>query len=676
MKNKICLVAPYRALAELAAESKHEHHLPIDVVMGDLEEGVSHALTAEKDGVQVIVSRGGTASLIRKHVKIPVVEIQVTGFDVLRVIYPMLGQQKVLGILGYQNVVTGCRTAAQILSIPIHEINLGMDPSKTDWEQIYSQIKRLIKEHGVNVIIGDGTAVRKLDFPGIDMRLIASGKESILPAVEEAARIVIVREEEQQASQRLQAILNFVHDGIVATDEKGLVALMNSAAERTFHIRQDQALRRPITSVIKDTRIDQVLKTGNPEVGQMQKVPGGHILTNRIPIVVNGDVKGVVATFQEVAHIQDAERTIRQTLYGKGLVATHTFDDILAADTQMKKLVEIAKGYSHTGATVLIQGESGTGKELFAQSIHTQSPRAHGPFVAVNCAALPHYLLESELFGYVEGAFTGAKKVGKIGLFELAHKGTIFLDEIGDMDKGLQSRLLRVLAERQVMRLGSDALIPVDIRVIAATNTDLRKLVQSEHFRKDLYYRLNVLSLTMIPLRERRSDIPLLVDHFFERFSREHNRTIKKLPPEVIRMFDNYAWPGNVRELKNVMERIVLSSEKTGIHLPTVRLIVDELHAAHADDAASGHDGESSSDSFEKRNIHLPTVRLIVEELLAARTADPASGLGNDFFAGSYQDIRRRIIRQVLKEEDWNKSRVARRLGVHRTTVDRFSEGT
>jgi transcriptional regulator with PAS, ATPase and Fis domain len=256
--------------------------------------------------------------------------------------------------------------------------------------------------------------------------------------------------------------------------------------------------------------------------------------------------------------------------------------------------------------------------------------------VAVNCAALPHHLLESELFGYVEGAFTGAKKGGKIGLFELAHKGTIFLDEIGDMDKNLQSRLLRVLAERQVMRLGSDTLIPVDIRVIAATNTDLRKQVQSGHFRKDLYYRLNVLSLSMIPLRERRGDIPILAAHFFEHFCHEHKRSIKKLPAEVVRMFDHYAWPGNVREMENVMERIVLSSEQKSIHLPTIRLIVDELHAAHADDAALGQDGE--------------------------------------LFSGSFEDIKRRIISRVLKEENWNKSKTARRLGIDRTTVDRFSE--
>jgi len=446
-----------------------------------------------------------------------------------------------------------------------------------------------------------------------------------------------VQEEEQKATQRFQAILNFVHDGIVATDETGCVTLLNPAAEKTFHIRQSEILGRPISSVIKHTRIDEVLKSGKAEIGQMQKVPDGHIITNRIPITVEGNVAGVVATFQEVGQIQDAERTIRQNLYGKGLVTKYSFEDILTVDTRLQKLISVAKGYAQTNATILIQGESGTGKEFFAQSIHSQSPRRHGPFVAVNCAALPPQLLESELFGYVEGAFTGAKKGGKIGLFELAHKGTIFLDEIGDMDKVLQARLLRVLEERRVMRLGSDALIPVDIRVIAATNIDLRKQVSLGNFREDLYYRLNVLNLPIMPLRERPEDVSLLAKYFFERFSRDHRRYITQFPAEINKLFGEYPWPGNVRELKNIMERIVLSAEDGQIHMPTVRLMVDELQGSHKHETAMG--GE------------------------------------NELLSGNFMDIKRRIIRLVLKEEGWNKSRAARRLGIDRMTVDRFGEG-
>lgn len=635
MINKICLVATYRELADLARELKQELNLPIDVLEGSLEEGARQALKAEKAGAKVIISRGGTASMIRRHVKIPVVEIRVTGYDVFRSIYPAVGPGRVIGILGYQSAVFGCRPAAEILGISVHEIILEMS-GKTDWDNVRTQVRHLIDKYSVNTFVGDTSVMTHLDFPELDVRLIMSSRESILPAVEDAINLLRVQEEEQKATQRFQAILDFVHDGVLATDEEGSITLLNPVAEKIFHVEQSQVLGQSITKVLKDTRIHEVLKSGRGEIGQLQKVPEGHILTNRIPINVDGVVKGVVATFQEVTQIQDAERTIRQNLYGKGLVTKYTFDHILTIDPKMKKLVEVARGYSLTGATVLIQGESGTGKELFAQSIHSHSPRAHGPFVAVNCAALPPQLLESELFGYVEGAFTGAKKGGKIGLFELAHNGTIFLDEIGDMEKGLQARLLRVLEERRVMRLGSDALIPVNIRVIAATNIDLRKQVSLGHFRNDLYYRLNVLNLPMIPLRDRRDDIPLLALHFFKRFSNEHGKGIRDFPREITSLFGEYSWPGNVRELKNIIERIVLSAEGGKIDLPTVRLMVDELRSVYNDQAGSGGDGE--------------------------------------LLSGTFQDIKRKIIRRVLKEEGWNKSRTARRLGIDRMTVDRFGE--
>lgn len=633
--NKICLVATYRELAELARELKQELNLPIDVVEGSLEEGARQAVKAEKAGAKVIISRGGTASMIRRHVKIPVVEIRVTGYDVFRSIYPASGPGRIIGILGYQSAVIGCRPAAEILGISVHEIILEMN-DKTDWDHVRAQVKYLIDNHGVNTFIGDTSVMTHLDVPALDVRLIMSSRESILPAVEDAINLLRVQEEEQKATQRFQAILNFVHDGILATDEQGSITLLNPVAEKIFHVDQSQVLGQSITKVFKDTRIDQVLKSGKGEIGQLQKVPEGHILTNRIPINVDGVVKGVVATFQEVTQIQDAERTIRQSLYGKGLVTKYSFDDILSHDPKMKRLIEVARGYSLTRATVLIQGESGTGKELFAQSIHSHSSRSHGPFVAVNCAALPPQLLESELFGYVEGAFTGAKKGGKIGLFELAHNGTIFLDEIGDMEKGLQARLLRVLEERCVMRLGSDALIPVNIRVIAATNIDLRKQVSLGNFRNDLYYRLNVLNLPMIALRDRKDDIPLLALHFFRRFANEHGKGIKEFPREVTQLFGEYSWPGNVRELKNIIERIVLSAEGGKIDLSTVRLMVDELRSVHREQADLS--GES--------------------ELLS----------------GTFQEIKRKVIRRVLKEEGWNKSRTARRLGIDRMTVDRFGD--
>ncbi len=637
MNHKICIIAPYSDLAELACSVGHETSVSFDVWEGNLEMGGVRAVQAEKDGAQVIISRGGTASIIRRKVKVPVVEIQVTGYDVLRVMQPLVGSGKIAGIVGYFNVVKGCRIVCDILGIPSREFILPTDYTEIDWDSIRDRLRRIIVDEKVDVLIGDTVAFANgVGSLGCSALLITSGRESILRAVEEAANLLQVREEEQKNAQRFEAVLNFVHDGVLATDEAGLLTVVNPVAEKIFDVQRDEVLGLPVISVIRDTRIDKVLDSGAPEFDQLQQAPAGHILTNRIPIRVDGEVKGVVATFQEVSQIEAAERKIRQNLYGKGLITRYTFRDILTKDSQMKHLIKLAKGYAKTNATILIQGESGTGKELFAQSIHAYSPRAQGPFVAINCSALPPPLLESELFGYVEGAFTGAKKSGKIGLFELAHNGTIFLDEIGEMDRALQARLLRVLEERQVMRLGSDALIPVNIRVLAATNLDLRRRASQGAFRIDLLYRLNVLNLPMVPLRQRKADIQHLAEHFFLRYKTEYHREVDAIPASIITLLDRYDWPGNVRELKNVMERLVLSAEHGRIAADTVRLLLEEMQEIW----------------------HEPAEEPDMETLLT----------------GSLQEIKRRAIRKVLQLEGGNKTRTAKRLGVDRATIDRLTE--
>ena len=637
MGNKICVIAPYADLAELACAVGRETPIPFDVWEGNLEIGGAKAQQAEKEGAQVIVSRGGTASIIRQKVNVPVVEIQVTGYDVLRVMRPLIGAGKTAGIVGYFNVVKGCRYVCDILGISSREFILPTDYTEIDWDEIRARLRRIIEEEGVDVLIGDTVAFANcVGNLGREVLLITSGRESILRAVEEAANLLSVREEEQKNAQRFEAVLNFVHDGVLATDQCGLLTVVNPVAEKIFDVQRDEVLGLPVTTVIQDTRIDKVLASGSPEFDQLQQAPAGHILTNRIPIRVDGEVKGVVATFQEVSQIEAAERKIRQNLYGKGMVTRYTFRDILTRDPQMKRLIKLAKDYAKTNATILIQGESGTGKELFAQSIHAYSPRAQGPFVAINCSALPPPLLESELFGYVEGAFTGAKRSGKIGLFEMAHNGTIFLDEIGEMDRTLQARLLRVLEERQVMRLGSDSLIPVNIRVLAATNQDLRRLASQGTFRVDLLYRLNVLNLPMTPLRQRKVDIAYLAEYFLSRYQTEHKRRIEAIPPQISELLERYEWPGNVRELKNVMERLVLSAESGRIEADTVRLLLEEMQEIWKHPAIGAE---------------LP-----------------------DLLSGTLQQIKQRVIAQVLQFEGGNKSRAAKRLGVDRATIDRLAE--
>lgn len=245
----------------------------------------------------------------------------------------------------------------------------------------------------------------------------------------------------------------------------------------------------------------------------------------------------------------------------RGHVAKYSFDDILGKSAKIKSAIEKARRFGSVDATVLIYGETGVGKEIFAHAIHNVSPRKDGPFIAVNCAAVPENLLESELFGYAEGAFTGAKKGGKKGVFEMANGGTIFLDEISEMSDKLQTRLLRVLQEYEIMPLGDARLISVDVRVIAATNSDLRGMVEKKLFRSDLYYRINVLTLVVPALRERREDIPILVDHFLQVSNKKFQKNIKGIEPRGIDLFYAHEWPGNTRELQNIMERLVILTD-------------------------------------------------------------------------------------------------------------------
>jgi transcriptional regulator with PAS, ATPase and Fis domain len=278
---------------------------------------------------------------------------------------------------------------------------------------------------------------------------------------------------------------------------------------------------------------------------------------------------GNMVTFQDVTRIKDMEIQIRKKMHLRGHVAKHFFEDILHQSAAIKRTIETAKKFSETDFNVFIVGETGTGKEMFAQSIHNHSNRKNGPFVAINCAALPENLLESELFGYVEGAFTGAMKGGKQGYFELAHGGTIFLDEIGEISSQLQSRLLRVLQEREINRIGADKIIPIDVRVLSATNKDLLQLVKNGDFREDLYYRLDVLKLTLPPLRQRREDISLLIDAFIqEGLSPAQQFTITEAAREAL---SELTWEGNIRQLKNFCDRLVVLSNNNLIDLIDVQ---------------------------------------------------------------------------------------------------------
>lgn len=362
----------------------------------------------------------------------------------------------------------------------------------------------------------------------------------------------------------LEAIINSIEDAISVVDETGRGIMINPAYTRLTGLSSEDVLNKPADVDIYEgeSMHMKVLKTKKPVRGVHMKVGPYRkdVVVNVAPIMVNGELKGSIGIIHDMSEIKKLNEELekaRQII--RTLEAKYTFDDIIGNSKEMKLAFESAQKAALTHATVLIRGESGTGKELFAHAIHNASNRKYNQFVRVNCAAISNSLLESELFGYEEGAFTGAKKGGKKGFFEVASGGTIFLDEIGELEINTQAKLLRVLQEKEIVRVGGTKPIPVDVRVIAATNVNLEKAIKNGTFRKDLYYRLNVLPINIPSLTERKSDIPLLASHLINKLNIEYGRKIQGISEEVLHVFLEYSWPGNVRELENLLGRAIMN---------------------------------------------------------------------------------------------------------------------
>ena len=344
-------------------------------------------------------------------------------------------------------------------------------------------------------------------------------------------------------------LLDEMGSGVIVTDGDQRIELINNKAEKILKVNKDNWQGKELKSLASDGKDLDFLLSKKEKSEELLQYKGRDLVLSIKNVMFNNDFYGKIIIFRLYNEMVEVQQKIHKKIVGKGHQTKYQFSDLIGKDPKFNEAREISKKISQSDSTVLLLGDSGTGKEMFAGAIHNYSPRANYPFVAINCATLPENLLESELFGYEEGAFTGAKKGGKIGLFEKADGGTLFLDEIGDLPLNLQARLLRALEEKEIMRVGGNTVVSVDVRVIAATNKNLFKRVEEGNFRKDLFYRLNVFQVKLPGLNERKGDIPLLIEHFLS----EQGIKRKKVRDFEI-FYENYNWPGNVRELKNVLE--------------------------------------------------------------------------------------------------------------------------
>ena len=524
--------------------------------------------------------------------------------------------------------ITGMK-AENVIGLPINEVipNTGlMRVLKTGAAEMNQKVK-----------IGNSQVLTKRSPIMKNGKIV--GAVAVFQDLTELQQVASELEEVKDLKSTLASIVNSIFDCIVVVDKHGYITMLNEAYGEMLNTDPKKAVGRHVTEVIENTRMHIVAKTGKPEICDMQKIGEHNTVVTRIPILKDGEVTGAVGkvVFRDVKDLRILARKmtslqseleyykeeLRKVQGGK-----YTIESIIGSGEKIQWLKMIALRAAKGNSTVLITGESGTGKELFAQAVHYASSRRHGPFIKINCASIPENLLEAELFGYEEGAFTGARKGGKPGKFELANSGTVFLDEIGDMSMPMQAKLLRVLQEREIERVGGTKTSPVDVRVIAATNQDLDLMMTQGTFRHDLYYRLNIIALHIPPLRERREDIPELCEALLYKINQGLQFDVDGVSEEAMTLLVGYEWPGNVRELENILERSVNLMDDAGKILPE----------------------------------HLPPVMR-----RAINKRDTAKNEKAPELAGIMENAEKQAIYKALEAAGGNRSLAAKILGIHRS---------
>ena len=593
--------------------------------------------------VDVVVSAGSNGAYLRQHLELPVVLVKVGGFDVMQALAQARRVSAHVALVTYEGMAPDLASVATALGL-----DFAQRTYRTE-DEVRATVAELTGQ-GVEVVIGPGLVADLADQQGLTGVFLYS-MDAVREALEDAVEVARASRIELAKRERLSTILGQLSDGVIAVDLHERVLTLNPAMAQWLGVTSAQWLGRPLSEACPELSLQATLRLGLPELEKIERVRGKTLIVNRMPIVEQGLMTGAVLTCQDPISIQRVDRQIRARTKLHAPGARYELEQFVGEAPAVVRLRELAMRCADSDATVLLVGESGTGKELIAQGIHMAGARRDMPFVAVNCGAMAESLLESELFGYEDGAFTGARRGGKAGLFEAAHRGTLFLDEIGDMPLSLQTRLLRVLQEQEVLRVGATEPTPIQVRVIAATHHDLHEWVAQGRFRLDLYYRLNILRLNVPPLRERLGDVPALAGMLHARLCRR----LGVRPQDTVALLDamlkhagQHVWPGNVRELENLVERLVAyagaqatpARRDHAVMADFLRLAAPELFAGQASEA--------------------PVAR---EAATPAPEAVPAS------WRARQAELERADILRAIEACGGDRLAACRRLGISRTTL-------
>ncbi|MET1115178.1 MAG: propionate catabolism operon regulatory protein PrpR [Comamonas sp.] len=621
-------------------------------VAASFDEAVAqvHALH-RRQPIDSLVVAGASGAWIRERVEVPVAMVEVRGLDLLQALHQAKLQTTEeapnVGLVTFEALSPAVTQFDALFGLGLVQIAyLGPDDAADCVHQL--------RAARVGAVVAPGLVADLAEQSGLRSVLLYSDS-SVRQALGDAMLLARQRSAERGRHQRLETVLGQLQDGVVAVDERGCICALNP--------RMAAMLGAP-AEALHGRRLDAVAPALNPAQALAGSYSGEDVVqlalrtlvVRRAPIVENGTVTGALIVCRDPAGIQRADRNLRADQRQRGAGVRWRIEDFLGGGPAAQRVRELARQVAASDATVLIRGESGTGKELVAQGIHRASGRASQPFLAVNCAALGESLLESELFGYEDGAFTGARRGGKTGLIEAAHTGTLFLDEIGDMPLALQSRLLRVLQEREVLRVGSTTPVPVDVRVIAATHADLEAQVERQQFRRDLYYRLAVLRIGTPALRERGpADVAELAHALLAQrlgmagaASGAPAQQLHTLLDAILAHAAHHLWPGNVRELHNWVERLLACQHYLCVPAGD-REVGGAQHVALQLDAAR-------------------LVEIFPECACALPLAAPAAAR-QARLRDTARDAERARVREVLDSVDGNQGRACEILGISRATL-------